>query len=100
MLLTRGVLPLLAVGAPLGTRMCAPGGELASLKVTELKDMLRAKGFKVGGNKAELVARLSASGGPAAAAGAVAKAEPAPPAASAGTAAGLEGLVSVEHCKS
>ena len=41
--------------------------DLASLKVPQLKAHLRARGLQVGGNKAELVARLSSAPGVAAA---------------------------------
>ncbi|KAL9181209.1 hypothetical protein ACHAXT_010014 [Thalassiosira profunda] len=35
------------------------GGDLSSLTVPELKDLLRSRGLKVGGKKAELIERLS-----------------------------------------
>jgi len=42
------------------TTLSSPGrsGDLSALTVPELKDLLRSKGLKVGGNKVELISRL------------------------------------------
>ena len=44
------------------TRLSATRGELDALTVPQLKELLRAGGFKVGGRKAELIERLLGPG--------------------------------------
>ena len=59
------------------TRLSATRGELDALTVPQLKELLRAGGFKVGGRKAELIDRILAGGGAAPAAAAPLAAAPA-----------------------
>ena len=98
MLASRPLLMTLAAGlqAGLHVRMCAT--DLSSLKVVELKDRLRQQGLKVGGNKAELIARLAAAGAEAPASPVESAEEPAA-APTGGLSDSPMGVISILHCK-